>query len=232
MTGSTKHAKLSGGNDGYVLFLRQRTLMAQPFDAGKAQTTGDAVPIAEQVDDWQFGSDRQGQFSASQNGILVYTSGATTGGNVQLTWFDRSGKPGGTVGTPGAIRRATISPDGATVAADRQDASALRDIWLYNLARGTASQFTFGPANNQFPRWSPDGSKIVFHSLRSGNGKPYQKASSGVGQEEVLDKDPRNNLVDDWSRDGRYLILSVIDPKTRNDIWVIPTFGDKKPFPT
>ncbi len=182
MTGSTKHAKLSGGNDGYVLFLRQRTLMAQPFDAGKAQTTGDAVPIAEQVDDWQFGSDRQGQFSASQNGILVYTSGATTGGNVQLTWFDRSGKPGGTVGTPGAIRRATISPDGATVAADRQDASALRDIWLYNLARGTASQFTFGPANNQLPLWSPDGSKIVFHSYAAETGSRTKRRRAVLGR--------------------------------------------------
>jgi len=38
--------------------------------------------------------------------------------------------------------------------------------------------------------------------------------------------------VDDWSRDGRYLIEQVNDPKTRSsDIWVIPTFGDRKPFP-
>ena len=223
-------AKLMGNSDGYLLFLRERTLMAQPFNAAKTQTTGDAVPIAEQIDDWQFNSDRQGQFSASQNGILVYTSGAAAGGNVQLTWFDPAGKPDGTVGTPGVIRGLAISPDGATVAADRLDASALRDVWLYDLARGTASQFTFGPANNQYPVWSPDGSKIVFHSLRDG-GKPYEEASSGVGQVEVLNNDPRNNHVDDWSRDGRYLIDVLLDPKTSSDIWVIPTFGDKKPFP-
>lgn len=112
------------------------------------------MPIAEQVDDWQFNSDRQGQFSASQNGVLVYTSGAVAGGNVQLTWFDRAGKPGGTTGTPGVIRGLAISPDGAIVAVDRLDASALRDVRLYDLARGTASQFTFGPANSQ---WTLDG---------------------------------------------------------------------------
>ena len=219
-----------GDTDGYLLFLRDRTLMAQPFNATKTRTTGDAVPIAEQVDDWQFNSARQGQFSASQNGILVYTSGAAAGGIVQLTWFDRAGKPSGTVGTPGAIRGLAISPDGFIVAADRQDTSALRDVWLYDLARGGASQFTLGSFNNEFPVWSPDGSQIVFQS-GSDNGKPYEKASSGVGREEALDKDPRTNRVDDWSRDGRYLIDEVHDPKTSNDIWVIPTFGDRKPFP-
>jgi eukaryotic-like serine/threonine-protein kinase len=219
---------IEGGSQGYVLFLREHTLMAQLFDAANARTTGDAVPVAEQVD--YFPGNSQGQFSASQNGILVYTSGASSGGNVQLAWFDRTGKPGGTVGTPGPIQWASLSPDGSTVAADRQDASAIRDIWLHDLARGTASRFTFGPANNEFPLWSPDGSKIAFYSLRGGHLWPWQKASNGVGQEEALDKDPRQHRLDDWSRDGRCLIEEVIDPRTSNDIWVVPTFGDKKPF--
>jgi len=74
---------------GYLLFVRERTLMAQPFDAGKLQTTGDAVPVAEQID--SAGPAVQHQFSASQNGVLAYTSGRGAG-NLQLTWFDRSGK--------------------------------------------------------------------------------------------------------------------------------------------
>lgn len=119
----------------------------------------------------------------------------------------------------------------STVAADRQDVSGLYDIWLHDLTRGTASRFTFGPANNEYPVWSPDGSRIAFYSLRSGHGEPYQKASSGVGQEEILNRDPRPNQLTDWSRDGRYIIEQLIDPKTINDIWVLPTFGDKKPFP-
>ena len=69
---------------GYLLFLRERTLMAQPFDAGKALTTGDAFPVAENVD--YVGGNSQGQFSASQTGVLAYTSGGAAG-NVQLTWL-------------------------------------------------------------------------------------------------------------------------------------------------
>jgi len=217
------------GSQGYLLFVRENTLMAQPFDAGKARTTGDAVPVAEQVD-YNAANNAQGQFSASQNGILVYTSGASAGGNAQLTWFDRTGKPSGMVGSPGTIISASLSPDGSTVAADRKDTTGVYDIWLQDLARGTASRFTFGPADNRFPVWSPDGSKIAFFRNNS-NGTPWQKAASGVGKEEIMDKDPRPHRVTDWSRDGRYLIEEVNDPKTRADIWVFPTFGDRKPFP-
>jgi len=214
---------------GYLLFMRETTLMAQAFDAGTARTTGDAVPVGEQVD--YIPANGQGQFSASKNGILVYTSGAAAGENVQLTWFDRTGKAGSTVGPSGRIDWATVSPDGSMVAADRQDASGLWDIWLHDLARGTATRFTFGPVSSLYPAWSPDGSELTFSSQRSGYNQPYKKPVNGVSQEEALNKDSRSHRVEDWSRDGRYLIEDVFDPKTSSDILVVPTFGDRKPFP-
>jgi Tol biopolymer transport system component len=215
--------------NGYLLFARERTLMAQPFDAAKTRTTGDAVPIAEQID--YFTNGLSGRFSASQNGTLVYTSGVSGGAQSHLTWFDRGGKALGTVGAPADMQWPRISPDGATVAADRRDPSSLiYDIWLHDLARGTTSRFTFGPQGNSFPVWSPDGSTIDFFTLRDGAGHPYRKVSSGVGQEERMDKEPLVHRVDDWSRDGKYLIEEVVDPKTRNDIWVFPQDGEKKPF--
>jgi Tol biopolymer transport system component/predicted Ser/Thr protein kinase len=218
---------------GYLLFVRERTLMAQPFDAAKLQTTGDAVPVAEQVD--SSGIAGQNQFSASQNGVLAYASGAS-GGNLQLTWFDRSGKVTGTLGTPGFVFWGAISPDGNTVAVDRLDPQTrIFDIWLHDLTRGTASRFTFGPRANQFPVWSPDGSHIAFYSFRDGVAHPFQKATSGTARDEILSKPlgepPGPTRVDDWSRDGRYIIMTVTNPKTKSDVWVMPTFGDRKPFP-
>ena len=91
--------------------------------------------------------------------------------------------------------------------------------------------------------WSPDGGSIAFNSLRDGVGHPFQKATSGTAQDEVLSKalgEPRGSTrveppgstrVDDWSRDGRYIILSVISPKTKTEIWAMPNLGDRKPFP-
>src|SRR5947207_15381374 len=98
--------------------------------------------------------------------------------------------------------------------------------------RGVPSRFTFGSQTNRYPLWSPDGSHVVFLSLREGGlGHPYQKASSGVGEEEALDTSYRNARAEDWSRDGRYLIENVIALKTVSDVWVLPQFGDRKPFP-
>jgi Tol biopolymer transport system component len=214
---------------GYLLFVRERTLMAQPFDASKIQTTGDAVPIAEQVS--YFPGDSLSHFSVSRNGRLVYASGDAGGDKKQLTWFDRNGESRGTVGMPSNVGWASISPDGSTVATDLTDTTGSRDIWLYDLARGKDTRFTFGPGWNAWPVWSGDGSRIAFTAVRGLGVGRYVKASNGVGAAEAVEKDPRTVRIDDWSRDGRYIIEQASDPKTRSDIWVVPRFGDKKPFP-
>jgi Tol biopolymer transport system component len=214
---------------GYLLYVRDHTLMAQPFDAAGSKTTGDAVPIAEQVD--AGGTNIRYIFAASQNGVLAYTSGGASG-EYQLTWFDRSGKVTGTVGTPGIISWGAISPDGNTMAADRLDPqTGIFDIWLHDLARGTASKFTFGPQTNNYPVRSPDGGHLAFYSTRDGLlGHPFQKATSGAAQDETLNKPlgepPTLTRVTDWSRDGRYLI----EENGAGGIWVVPFFGDRKPY--
>jgi Tol biopolymer transport system component len=219
---------------GYVLFMREQTLMAEPFDIWKARTTGDAVAIAEQVD-YNSGAMR-GQFSASDNGVLVYMSAG--GRNVQLTWFDQSGTATDTLGAPDVLVWPAISPDGSTVAVDHLDPTGLRDVYLHDLKRGTFSRFTVGPKSNEYPVWSPDSSHIAFYSLRDGPaGHVYQRATAGAAQDEPLGKPlgepPRATRADDWSRDDHYIIEELGGPigKTGSDIWVLPLFGDRKPFP-
>jgi Tol biopolymer transport system component len=214
--------------EGRVLFLRDATLMVQPFDAQKLELTGEPVPVAEQVGN---GNGVHGLFAASANGVLAYRTGGQTGGG-QLTWFDGQGKAVGTVGEPGFLQGPAVSPDGKTVVVARRDPQyGLFDLWLQDLVRGTASRFTFHPLTGAAQVWSPDGGQIAFYSNHEGFPGIYQKAVSGVGREEVLDKDARVKLPRDWSRDGRYLIEEVLDPKTRRDVWVLPLFGDRKPFP-
>jgi Tol biopolymer transport system component len=206
--------------------------MAQPFDAGTAVTTGDPIPIAEQVDYFRdaFGNINS-VFSASQNGVLAYNSGGS-GNDLQLTWFDRSGKVVGTVGAPGMMEFPTVSPDANTVAADRLDPqTGYFDLWLHDLKRGTSSRFTFNSKTNDSPAWSPDSRHIAFRSTRDGVRNLYQKAVDGTAQEEALDKSLRSMRPSDWSRDGRYIIENVSDPKMKGDIWVLPLFGDRQPFP-
>ena len=75
-----------------------------------------------------------------------------------LTWVDRTGKPLGSVGQPLRYRNPELSPDGTRVAVEAVDPqSRTQDIWLIELARGVTSRFTFDPANDIYPTWSPDG---------------------------------------------------------------------------
>jgi len=213
---------------GHLLFARERTLMAQPFDTGKLQTTGEPVPIAEQVD--YVTVDQRAHFSSSQNGVLAYVSGGVVGGNLQLTWFDRSGRVVGTLGGPGLSRWPAISPDEKTIAFYRVELqSGINDIWLHDVARGSDSRFTFGRANSDFPVWSPDGSELAF---RSGSDYRIYRKGIGVTEQTALDDTPPNKRADDWSRNGRFLIEERAPlGKSGSDIWVLPLFGDRKPFP-
>ena len=214
---------------GYLLFLREATLMAQRFDADKLDTIGDPVPIAEQVVNYRSAVD--GLFSCSQNGVLVYASGGN--GGLQLGFFDRSGKLVSTVGAPGIIEWPTVSADGNSVAIDRLDRqTGFFDIWLHDLKRGTERRFTFNSKSNDSPIWSPDGTHVAFRSSRDGGHSLYQKATSGAAQDELLHKSASLDLsVNDWSRDGRYIFETITDPKRRGDVWVLPLLGDRKAFP-
>ena len=212
---------------GYLLFARERTLLAQPFDADALELTGEALPIAEEVQQ-NMGNGRAA-FAVSQNGVLAYRSRGIV--NTQLTWFDRTGKSLGQLGPPGSNDDPELSPDGKRLAVERQDAQGAWDIWLADLVRGTSTRFTFDPASDYLPLWSPDGSQLAFSSNRMGRiFNLYQKPSSGAGNEELLLQSEVNKYVMDGSSDGRFLIYSNQDPKTRHDLWVLPLSGDRKPF--
>jgi eukaryotic-like serine/threonine-protein kinase len=219
-----------GSGPGYLMFLQDRTLMAQPFDANRFELRGEPVALAEQIG--TLGA--YGFFSASAAGTLAYRLSGVDANKRQLAWYDRQGKALGLVGPPVDFGgQPVLSPDGGAVAIARIDRQAgFSDIWVHDLARNTDSRLTSGTGSNGNPAWSLDGSKIAFESNRGGTTNVYQKAANGVGQEEELDKDARSKSVRDWSRDGQYLIEEVgRSSETGIAVWVLPLFGNRKPFP-
>jgi serine/threonine protein kinase len=220
----------AGTGDGYMLFMRDSALMAQPFDDRRMELTGKAAMVAEDVGDNRGGLGGQADFSASPN-VLVFRP--RTKSERQLTWFDREGKPLGTVGEQGEFGNAIgLSPDGKRLAVSRRDGRA-DNIWLLDLAKGGAgTRFTFRSSEDATPVWSPDGSRIIFAS--SPMGKPanlYQKLSDGSKPEELLLESPESKHPRSWSADGRYLLYSSLSPATGQDIWVLPLENGRKPFP-
>jgi Tol biopolymer transport system component len=169
-----------------------------------------------------------GYFSVSANGVLAYRSGSI-GGLSQLMWFDRGGKPLGTLGKPGDYHASlSLSPDGKRVAVDEMDQTGRVDIWMLDVARDAPMRFTFD-GQSAGANWSPDGTRLAFASRR---GNIYQKDSSGSGNEVVLSK---SGAPTDWSPDGRYLLYTVLDTKTSTDLWVLGDLSgpseNHKPMP-
>jgi len=210
-------------SSGHVLFVRDQKLLSQPFHTGRLETTGEPVPVVEQVYQDQRRSNAFALFSASQNDVLAYvTTAAQT--DFELNWYDRSGKLLSRVGQPGPYLVPQLSPDGKRVAV-----AMGADIWVADLGRGGFSRLTFD-SMKCCPVWSPAGDRIVFRSDRGAAGDLYQKLASGSGQEELLWKDGRLNIATDVSRDGHYIVFQATDPNTKDDLWALPTSGERKPF--
>jgi Tol biopolymer transport system component len=232
----------SDSKQGHLLFLRGGTLLAQPFDTGRMELAGNAVPVAEHVGSGAANFtilEHKGLFSVSATGVLAYRTGPTgTGLTNQLTWFDRRGQVLGAaaeerLGNPVL----SLSPDGTQVAFDRTDTPVgAGDIWLHEFARGTSSRFTSDPAADTAPVWSPDARYIIFASDRDGVRNLYRKLASNAGTEEVLLRSSEPKIPTDWSRDGRFLLYTNTDAKTGADIWFLPLTperagGEPKPVP-
>jgi Tol biopolymer transport system component len=213
---------------GYLLYMRDETLMAVPFDGASQRTTGTPVPLAAQV--LFYSNTGSGAFSASENGLLAYQAGADPVVS-QLNWYDREGRPVGMVGTPGDFEDPRISPDGSTVAVNRIDpVTGTTNIWLLGLGRTSAERFTFSASFDHYPVWSPDGRRIAFDTNRNGTADLYGKAVSGSSGEEELLHSGEAKSPTDWSPDGRLLIYERFDPKSKYDLWALPVAGGGKPL--
>ena len=211
---------------GYLLFVRETTLMAQRFNADTLDVQGDAFPVAEQaVRNPVLG---RAMFSVSENGLLIMRTGALN--NNQLLWFDRAGKRLGAVSPPGAYSAPALSPDGKQVAVSRVElqTGTAADIWLIDIERGTQMRLTTDPASDSYPSWSPNGDRIVFVSSRNGATSIYQKPSNGSSAEEPLTSSPEVKYNPTWSPDGQSIIFAQLNAKTNTDLYLLSTQGDKK----
>lgn len=200
------------GKKGYLLSIRDRNLIGQAFNTSRLTVEGDPITLAEDVGAVQSLS--LAPISVSNNGVLVYQSlGQPTW---QLQWMDRQGRAlatseGGHWGPP------RFSPDATRVAASKPGAAGNAHIWILQ-SDGKGSQFTDSPAIEADPVWSPDGSRLVYVSNVDGHYDLYTKPLSG-GRSEPLLKSPYPKFPRDWSRDGKYLMFTTLDPGTHTDIW-------------
>ncbi len=201
---------------GHILFAREGALYAQVFDRDRVTVVGEPIRLADRVaTDRRTAGPDGAAVSASAAGPIVFRAASATNDR-QLVWYGRSGTELSRVGAPSAAGAApSLSPDGRQMALSRL-VDGNRDIWLLDIQRGVFSRFTFDPSPDGAPNWTPDGSRVVFSSPRSGVLGLYQKSVAGGPEEPLLVTDQNIN-TSDISSDGQVLLFSRADPKTLRD---------------
>jgi serine/threonine protein kinase len=219
---------------GYLLFVRESVLVAQPFDLARLELRSEAVSIADRV---AVGDMNVPAAAASSAGDVVFRLVAI-GSARQLTWLDRSGKTVQRIGTPDDARRGgvvSLSPDGHRVALGRRLGDAT-DLWMLDLDRnGLMTRLSFGGKESS-PLWSRDGQRVAYASTRSGTLGVYEQSVYG-GHDRALVVTSEKSVPAAWSPDGHVLLYLNADSNqdasrnTHLDIWALPTEAARKPFP-
>jgi Tol biopolymer transport system component len=216
---------------GHVLYSREGALFAAKMDPARLEVNGDPIPVAQRlnVSNW-YG---YVQFTASDDLLLSTPAFAIPS---QLAWFDRNGRPAGTVGEPGLWVAPRLAPDGRKLAVGVLDLGRnTTDIWLYEAAGGAGTKFVFGNGNNYGPVWAPTGDRLLFGSDRKSKGsRPdlWMKSLDG-SVEQVFLESLDNRIPEDWSPDGKYLSFDAVPAqgKRNTQLWIAETTGEKKVHP-
>jgi Tol biopolymer transport system component len=233
LDGSVRSLLMEGGSNaaysqGFLLFARDGTLMAQPFDANRLALTGDPSPVAERV---LTQPARASTFSVAQTGELVYVAGES---GRQLQWVDRDGKLVRTLGERRTgYSDVHVSTDGrrAAVSINPENGNA-SDIWIVDVQRGASMQLTSDPAIENGATWSPDDTRIVFQSNQNKiNFDLYERASSGAGGDALLFSDGQPKNPTSWSPDGKHLLYTTGGASGNRDIWVLSMDGTREARP-
>ena len=210
---------------GHLVFVKNATLMAVPFDVRARQVTGAAVALVDgmmQAVGAPNGTDETfaGQFAISRAGTLVYVDGGifpTRQGT--LVWADRRGAAQPLAGVPPRpYLQPRLSPDGRRGVVDiRREGSRDTDLWVYDASRGSSTRLTFDGGGQAV--WSPDGTRLVYAGVGS---NLYVVNADGSGKPERLTESAVSQVPTSWARGTNTVAFLQRPTSDTFGIWMLP----------
>jgi serine/threonine-protein kinase len=195
-----------GSNVGHLVYFapNSNSLMAVPFDAGRVEAKGAAVPMIEGI---QSVVGPFGAYAFSETGSLIYLPGGAASANEKsLVWVDRQGGEQPTAAPLRQYNLPRVSPDSERVAVEVQDPSNQTvDVWVYDLVRGSATRITH-ENRNLLPVWMPDGKRLLFASGVAPSYALTSAPADGSSSPSVISNSTEGCLPDSVSPDGKFVI--------------------------
>jgi Tol biopolymer transport system component len=213
-------------SNGYLFYVKDGTLMGQPFDPAGLRFQGKPIPIAESIE--YFDSRKIGYFSVAQN-VLVYRQSSIQ--SRELVWLDATGKELEHWGEPGPFTGGNMTLGGhlAVLVRDNPDTIG-NSLWVVDTERKKVTRLTPDSPMFQSGVVSADGKTLVTTSEGGGDSVLMLRSLSS-GKEEKLTEREGSTAVRSQSRDGRYAFFRIQDPKTSYDIYSLDLIGDRKLAP-
>jgi len=211
---------------GDLVFIRDQTLFAVPFDTETLEVTGDLTPLVQDItSNLAAGA---AQYSFSNDGTLVYVTGQAELSEYSVVWVDRNGQASRLWDAEASYAGQVISPDGKSLAV-----AILRDdnwdLWIYDLERDVATRLTFDDAYDADAVWSQDGQFIYFASGRNGTETLYRKRADGSGEVELIGEGDVNFYPSSITPDGRIMLGMTLTDTV--DIYFVTLDEDRTPQP-
>jgi serine/threonine-protein kinase len=212
---------------GHILYATSDgTLRAVRFDSDRLALIGDPVPVLDDVRGFVSGA---AQFSVAAAGTLAYVPGGGTSGTIDrpLVWVNRQGQREVIKGPGRPYNNPRLSPDGRQVAVEITDDAD--DIWILDTVRATLSRQTVETLEDETNAWSPDGRWVAYSSSRNATERfVFRQRADGGGAEESLWKGVEHVHVEDWTPDGKALIVSLSTTAgSSQDLYLLPVEGDR-----
>ncbi len=220
---------------GHLVYGKEGSILAQPFDQKGRRVTGDAIVLISGVST----VNRYTHFALASGKTLVYVPGEDTAPS-ELVWYNRTGRAVGKLGTPYTYRQISMSPDGRRVLVERSGYSMAPGsrFWVMDVARGTMQSVNLtitdgedlGSLDPGDGVWSPDGRQIAMSAGIDHEVDLFVIGLNPSDRLRRLRKLPGNQWAEHWSRDGQLFLYGQADSASKESIWALPLDGDRPPF--